>query len=380
LKNIFIYICISLLVSIGVVSLSNSEIPLGTTVTQITGSDKLSDLDTLINTVTSQLNIGKIEVSTTTNHKITTMNGLTSASNLATIGTITSGTWNGTTITVANGGTGSTTLGQYRVLLGGGSSLSTVQGLGDSGQSLVSTGAGSAPTWQTVSFDTTANYNLSGNWYFAGNASTTNATSTNFAVTGATHFAGVDYRWPSSQIASGTVLTTNNSGNLSWDYESWFIASSTVTEAASSSISIANLPNTRLFHVFFFTPGLSSAGRGSMYFNSDLTVGNYSSASVDNGATAVNQGNATQYIRTSNQATTSGMIYDFDIYNVASFRKVVHFEGANVGTGGSHIPYLSTGAGSWSDASNRIVRITMTTESAVTFDVGTTVIIYAKRP
>jgi hypothetical protein len=40
---------------------------------------------------------------------ITTLGSLTSASSLATVGTITSGTWTGTTIAVANGGTGATT-------------------------------------------------------------------------------------------------------------------------------------------------------------------------------------------------------------------------------------------------------------------------------
>ena len=40
---------------------------------------------------------------------VTTLNSLTSASSLATVGTITSGVWNGTTIAVANGGTGTTT-------------------------------------------------------------------------------------------------------------------------------------------------------------------------------------------------------------------------------------------------------------------------------
>ncbi len=45
----------------------------------------------------------------TTNATLTTLSGLTSAASLATVGTITTGVWNGTTIAIANGGTGQTT-------------------------------------------------------------------------------------------------------------------------------------------------------------------------------------------------------------------------------------------------------------------------------
>lgn len=88
----------------------------GTTVTTINGSDTLSSSRTTINDNFTALNAGKIENSTTSLPKITTLAGLTSASGLtslsalATVGTITSGTWNGTGITAAFGGTGATSL------------------------------------------------------------------------------------------------------------------------------------------------------------------------------------------------------------------------------------------------------------------------------
>lgn len=44
----------------------------------------------------------------TSNSTLTTLSGLTTASSLTTVGTITSGTWTGTTIAIANGGTGQT--------------------------------------------------------------------------------------------------------------------------------------------------------------------------------------------------------------------------------------------------------------------------------
>lgn len=45
----------------------------------------------------------------TTNSTLTTLSGLTTALSLVSVGTITTGTWNGTTIAIANGGTGQTT-------------------------------------------------------------------------------------------------------------------------------------------------------------------------------------------------------------------------------------------------------------------------------
>jgi hypothetical protein len=184
MKNIFKTALISLAVTLLVIGFNNSDTPMGTAVTQITGSDKLSDLDTLINTISSELNAGKIEISTTTLPLITTLSGLTSASSLATIGTIATGVWNGTAIGVGYGGTGTTSPTSNYVMLGDGSNgLKVTSGLGTSGQFLTSNGAGSAPTWQTSSVDQSLDYTWTGHHIFsslfATNASSTNATSTN---------------------------------------------------------------------------------------------------------------------------------------------------------------------------------------------------------
>jgi hypothetical protein len=86
-----------------------------------------------------------------------TLTGTTLASNvvsssLTSVGTISSGTWNGSTITVPYGGTGDTSFTAYSVLCGGttsGGALQNVSGLGTTGQLLTSNGAGSLPTWQS---------------------------------------------------------------------------------------------------------------------------------------------------------------------------------------------------------------------------------------
>jgi hypothetical protein len=87
-----------------------------------------------------------------------TLTGTTLASNVVTssltsVGTITTGTWQGTAITVANGGTGDTSLTAYAVLTGGTTSTGPVQSIasvGTSGQVLTSNGAGALPTFQTA--------------------------------------------------------------------------------------------------------------------------------------------------------------------------------------------------------------------------------------
>jgi hypothetical protein len=61
----------------------------------------------LVNADVSGLTVAQITASS--NSSLTTLSGLTTASSLASVGTITSGTWNGTSIAIAHGGTGQTT-------------------------------------------------------------------------------------------------------------------------------------------------------------------------------------------------------------------------------------------------------------------------------
>lgn len=92
----------------------------GTTVTTIAGTDTLSNSRTTINNNFTALNNGKIENSSTSIAAITTL------SNLATVGTITSGTWSGSTIAIAKGGTNATSFTTTNAFVGfNGTSLIT---------------------------------------------------------------------------------------------------------------------------------------------------------------------------------------------------------------------------------------------------------------
>src|SRR3954468_16331376 len=102
-------------------------------------------------------------VSGTTN-RITVTNGTTTPvidisasyvgqSSITTLGTISTGTWQGTAVTVPYGGTGDTSFTAYSVLCGGTTStgaLQNVSGVGTSGYVLTSNGASSLPTWQAA--------------------------------------------------------------------------------------------------------------------------------------------------------------------------------------------------------------------------------------
>ena len=72
---------------------------------------------------------------------------------ITTLGTITTGVWNGTDVAVSDGGTGLSATTAYSVLCGGTTStapLQSVASVGTSGQVLTSNGAGMLPTFQTV--------------------------------------------------------------------------------------------------------------------------------------------------------------------------------------------------------------------------------------
>jgi len=196
----------------------------GSTVTTINGSDTLSNSRTTINTNFSNLNTDKLEIST--------FYATTSKPNLAVVGTITSGTWNGTAVTVPYGGTGSTTLSSNQVLLGNGTDIvKTVSGFGNVGQVLASNGAATAPSWQSISFDTTATYALTGSWTH--NATTTIAASSTTA--NALVLNGLAYKFPSVRGASSTVLMENGSGSLTWGTPVFTVLSSGGNLALSTS-------------------------------------------------------------------------------------------------------------------------------------------------
>ena len=228
----------------------------GSTITTIQGSDTLSASRSVINTNFANLNSDKIENSTTSVKSITTLSSLSS------IGTITTGVWNGTAVTVPYGGTGSTTLGSNLILVGNGTSnVKTVTGLGNSGQVLMSNGAGAAPSWNSSSVDTTQPYSWTNHHIFtslrATIASTTNATST------------TSHYFP---FLTSTLLKTDSTGKLTaatagTDYQSAPVSQSgtngTATNTSTSTITTITIPSGSLTSAQTLAIAIFSSGSGT---------------------------------------------------------------------------------------------------------------------
>lgn len=131
----------------------------------------------------------------------TTHANITTLASLASVGTITSGTWNGTTITVANGGTGATTL------------TGLLQGNGTSAVTAVTGTAGQYPYYNssnTLAATSSIFLTTSGNVGIG-----TTSPSQKLTVEGGVRISGALYDNSNSAGTSGQVLQSTGSG-FSW--------------------------------------------------------------------------------------------------------------------------------------------------------------------
>lgn len=235
-----------------------------TSITTIQGTDTLSSSRTVINNNFSSLNTNKVEV--------TDLAATTSLKNLAQVGTINTGTWNASTIQPAYGGTGSTTLSANQILLGNGTTqVGVVNGLGASGQFLTSQGPGLPPIFTTAAIDLTASYIWKGAHLF-GNSSAASSSQAfpdtvagNFVVTATTTVSGListtsaqiwnglHIELPALDGASGSPLSTNGSGKLSFQAPALQSFIPPIPYSATSSLEIQmNTNTTALFYNFDF--------------------------------------------------------------------------------------------------------------------------------
>lgn len=146
-----------------------------------------------------------------------TLTGTTLASNvvsssLTSVGTITSGTWNGTIITVPFGGTGLSTLTANNVILGNGTSSPTFVAPGTSGNLLTSNGT----TWTSAAPATSGTVTsvaltMPAIFSVAGSPITSSGT---FAVTLATETANTVWAGPASGAAATPTFRTLTQADL----------------------------------------------------------------------------------------------------------------------------------------------------------------------
>lgn len=180
--------------------------PLGSAITTINGTDRITDSRSVINTNFSNLNSTKIENSTT------------SMTQLVAVGTLTTGVWQATTIGGGYGGTGTTSPSLNQLLLGNISSgVKTVNGYGTSGQFLQSAGAGNPPAWTSASIDLTANNVWTSasttfvNGVSIGTGTTTYSTSTALYVSNSATIVSLGV---GSGVATSTASSTEIGGDL----------------------------------------------------------------------------------------------------------------------------------------------------------------------
>lgn len=196
-------------------------------------------LNTFLNSSSTQLSTGRAWFGTTATSSFSTAGALTLI----------------TPLTVPNGGTGSTTLSQYQILLGNGSGNVTVPiGWGTSGQVFTSAGPGVIPAWSSGAVDTSLNYNWIGTNLFKNfNASGT--------VANPTVINGLSLTWPGSAFNNSTstntsVLTQDGSGNFKFSPTTYLVATST------TAVSIAS--NTGSTTLATITVPANSLGTGNM--------------------------------------------------------------------------------------------------------------------
>lgn len=139
--------------------------------------------------------------------------------NITALGTVLTGVWNATPVTVPFGGTGNTTFTAYSLICAGTTATGTFQnvvGVGSIGQVLTSNGAAVLPSWQSVSGSGTVNSGLQNQlaYYAANGTAVSGLTTANEGVL-VTSIAGVPSILAGSGI-SGTPLMAVNGAAPAW--------------------------------------------------------------------------------------------------------------------------------------------------------------------
>ena len=250
LKTILISLVVSVICIVGILAFvyyyvplfpvnlldENGERMLGTTIITLSGTNTMSDFPTTYNTNNSSLNAGKMEISTTTLPLITDLLGLD------TIGTITIGTWNADEITVAYGGTGTTSPTLNQIMIGNGASGFKVIGFGTSGQFLTSAGDGVIPSWTTSSINEAGTYSWTGEHSWTATTTMAISTITELIASNLT----TDSIIPSTATTTLTgdfniVGNFDYSGSLYTGAKWEFISSATINSASTTVPALAKI-------------------------------------------------------------------------------------------------------------------------------------------
>ena len=150
-------------------------------------------------------NVTSVEVGWIDTSTLLTTGG---SSTITTVGTITSGIWNASTITVPYGGTGATSFTSGGVLYGNGTGAIQATSQGTSSQVLV---GGTTPTWRSIISSIDLTHTASVNNSLVTEAAVASAIAAAFAANDAMVFKGITGAPTTDGIAVGT-LTTDSAG------------------------------------------------------------------------------------------------------------------------------------------------------------------------
>ena len=211
----------------------------------------------------------------------TTLGSGVTGSSLTSVGTITSGTWTGTAIAVANGGTGSTSAGDARTALG--------LAIGTDVQAYNSTLAAVAGgTYTGDDSITTLGTITAGTWTGTTIAIANGGTGATTAMTAATALL------PDQASNSGKYLTTDGSGTLSWGTVSGYSAPTLGSTSIASGATVTTIAGLTLTSPVLTTPSISTIDAAG-----DLLVG-----TADNTIGKISIGTS-GYVLTSNGTTAA---------------------------------------------------------------------------
>ena len=258
MPQIIVSLVISALMVLGSVAYNSEQskaVGASQSISSLTELTSLSHNDVLPITEVNGLTTKKVKWGTATSTLKVINDALYSpiigSASITTLGTITTGTWNADTITVAKGGTGSTSLIAYQLLAGNGTGAVTTFGNGTSGYVLTSNGAGALPSFQNVGVTTNNNNTWTG----------TNTFTATTTFSGPVTIDGI-IRTPNNEsdgslnVTSGTV-TLNDASHVSGDYAIYNYSTGTIAVGATLTTG-ANLKNKIL--VLRFTGTTTIAG------------------------------------------------------------------------------------------------------------------------
>lgn len=226
---------------------------------------------------------------------------------------------------------------------------------------------------------TSSNYTWTGGHTFV-NSTTTNATTTSLSVSGSLRLNGVSYRPPQAIVASSTFLTTDASGNQTWDYTNWDLIGETIATSSQNTLNINNFPARNSLYINAYVTGKGgSINATNMRFNNDTTAVYKAKNSTDFGSFNVLSGTQFNNFDMNGTGTTSPVLIEMWIDNVtaASTTAPKLFRATLTGAEPNTSPSITTYLGNYGGA-NRITSISFDSNGG-TWNTGTRFSVYGSR-